>query len=512
MSEFFSSAGYIIDPQRRTIEKDGETTPVRARTFELLLIFLRSPKQLISKQLLLDAIWDDVTVDEQVLFQSIRELRLLFKQPEIIKNYPRKGYAWIDQVTLHQHKFLPPHGITKKFTREINSRIPIVALLLIGTISLAAIHTDKIGMTSDATTLPDSSNAQMSLDGSIIVLPFSSNIQSQDHQWVRLGAMDQVIAILKENSQQIVRSTEIVLELIGQINNPQQNKLVPNIFKVTDAAMVVEANLSGNVEEYRLNFVIHAKSATKRGVIFDTNIDKLLLQFANVVSTHTGTKDSADIDKTYESDFRSELISRAFNAYEQQQYKEANSFFNSVIAVEPHNLIARRKYAETLAYIGQPHAAKESLQESLPLATGRYAIEKGRMYYWLSLIDYHQNAYSQSLATLEKANKVADAHSDWLYQAYIADLKGLIYTSQSQYVKASASFTSALKHYGDVYCPIGRTRTHLHLANLHFENNNVAASKAAFAEADFLFTTYKLLSVETIYKDTQQRLNASTDI
>ncbi|OUS18629.1 hypothetical protein A9Q97_00715, partial [Rhodospirillales bacterium 47_12_T64] len=46
----------------------------------------------------LSTVWDDVTVGEQVLFQTIRELRNLFSGLDVIKTHPRKGYAWVINV------------------------------------------------------------------------------------------------------------------------------------------------------------------------------------------------------------------------------------------------------------------------------------------------------------------------------------------------------------------------------------------------------------------------------
>ncbi len=66
---------FTVDVTRRQIITPQQILNVRPKTFSLLLQFLENPLQVLSKDLLLNNIWDDVTVEEQVLVQSIRELR-----------------------------------------------------------------------------------------------------------------------------------------------------------------------------------------------------------------------------------------------------------------------------------------------------------------------------------------------------------------------------------------------------------------------------------------------------
>ena len=91
----------ILTPQQTLVPQ--QTLKVRPKTFSLLLQFLENPHQVLAKELLLSQIWDDVKVEEQVLVQSIRELRQLFSPLDVIQTHPRKGYAWIAPVEkIHQ--------------------------------------------------------------------------------------------------------------------------------------------------------------------------------------------------------------------------------------------------------------------------------------------------------------------------------------------------------------------------------------------------------------------------
>jgi DNA-binding winged helix-turn-helix (wHTH) protein len=91
----YRSGEFIIHPKRHLIESDGQQTQVRSKVFMLMLLLLEHRDEVLSKEFLLATIWDDVEVDEQVLFQSIREIRILFSDYIVIKTHPRKGYRSI---------------------------------------------------------------------------------------------------------------------------------------------------------------------------------------------------------------------------------------------------------------------------------------------------------------------------------------------------------------------------------------------------------------------------------
>lgn len=497
MSMLYQSAGYIIDVDQHTIKKEGVITPIRVRTFILLLQFLAAPKIVLSKQELLDAVWDDVEVDEPVLFQSIRELRILFKQSDLIKNYPKKGYAWtaeVEHIEPNKNKEAWFLKLKKTYNKFLLS-IVFITVLLSASYFVISSHNQSLTVSEVS-----------SFKGSIFVLPFKSTIKSTDHQWVRLGAMDQLIALLNNDSNNMARSTEIVLELMGQANlhNGYSQDQINNLFLVTDAGIIVESNLSGNIEEYRLSYKFIFKNQIKQGILFSTNIDNLLVKLSDKINFYTGGKKVTKLLPSYESDFRSELIARAFNEYEKYHYKQANILFQSVISLEPDNIIARRKYAETLIFLGQYEQAQQSLEETIGLT--EHKSEQARLYYWLAILSYYQKKYSVALSTLILADDIAEKYNDWLYQAYISDLQGTIYALENKYTFAQYAFDDALVHYGDVFCPIGRTRTQLKLANLHFKNKNFSASKSAFTQADKLFTTYKLSNLQLEYDKTNKLL------
>src|SRR5580692_10529862 len=60
-----------------SLVKAGEALPIEPKAFRVLLILLRNPKKLITKEELLSAVWGDAAVTENSLTRSIALLRRL---------------------------------------------------------------------------------------------------------------------------------------------------------------------------------------------------------------------------------------------------------------------------------------------------------------------------------------------------------------------------------------------------------------------------------------------------
>lgn len=76
-----------------TLYKDEKSIPLKNNAAKLLLLFLSRPHETLSKDTILDEVWQDSSVSEQVVFQNISHLRMLIAD-DAIKTYSKKGYQW----------------------------------------------------------------------------------------------------------------------------------------------------------------------------------------------------------------------------------------------------------------------------------------------------------------------------------------------------------------------------------------------------------------------------------
>src|ERR1700736_5553695 len=91
------------------IAKNGEVLPVEPKAFRVLVFLLRNPHRLITKDELLDAVWNDCAVSENSLTRSIALLRRLLgddtREPRYIATVPTVGYRFLCDVQVAEDGF-----------------------------------------------------------------------------------------------------------------------------------------------------------------------------------------------------------------------------------------------------------------------------------------------------------------------------------------------------------------------------------------------------------------------
>ncbi|MGA9461228.1 MAG: winged helix-turn-helix domain-containing protein [Terracidiphilus sp.] len=83
--------------------KGGEPLPVEPKAFRVLLFLLRNPRRLVTKDEILNAVWNDCAVSDNSLTRSIATLRRLLgddsREPRFIATVPTVGYRFLCHVT-----------------------------------------------------------------------------------------------------------------------------------------------------------------------------------------------------------------------------------------------------------------------------------------------------------------------------------------------------------------------------------------------------------------------------
>lgn len=95
-------AGFELDRQRAELRgPDGEAIKLRPKTLSMLTLFATQAGRVLSKQDLMEAIWPNVHVGDDSLFQCIRELRIALgdDRRQIIKLVSGHGYLFSAEVS-----------------------------------------------------------------------------------------------------------------------------------------------------------------------------------------------------------------------------------------------------------------------------------------------------------------------------------------------------------------------------------------------------------------------------
>lgn len=92
---------FLLDPRNRRLSGEGGTVELNARYLDALVLLVREPGQLITKDRFLDEVWRGVPVTDEALTQCIRTLRRQLGDAAV---NPR----FIETVTKHGYRFIAP--------------------------------------------------------------------------------------------------------------------------------------------------------------------------------------------------------------------------------------------------------------------------------------------------------------------------------------------------------------------------------------------------------------------
>jgi DNA-binding winged helix-turn-helix (wHTH) protein/Flp pilus assembly protein TadD/TolB-like protein len=100
--QVFRFAGFELDSRRGEFRgPNGETIRLRPKSFAMLRLFAANPGRVVSKQELMEAVWPNVNVGEDSLFQCIREIRTALgdDQRQLVRVVSGHGYLFDVEVS-----------------------------------------------------------------------------------------------------------------------------------------------------------------------------------------------------------------------------------------------------------------------------------------------------------------------------------------------------------------------------------------------------------------------------
>lgn len=93
---------FRLDIDESRLTREGSPVPLRPKAFELLTALARSPRQLVTKEQLLDQVWGRRFITEGVIKSIVGELRSALaddpREPRWIETVPRRGYRFLVEV------------------------------------------------------------------------------------------------------------------------------------------------------------------------------------------------------------------------------------------------------------------------------------------------------------------------------------------------------------------------------------------------------------------------------
>ena len=99
----YSFDDYVLDPERRELKRGPVAIAIGPQVFDLLLYLVRNNEHVVSKDELLDAVWEGRIVSESTLTSHINAARRAIgdsgQEQRLIRTVARKGFRFVGEVT-----------------------------------------------------------------------------------------------------------------------------------------------------------------------------------------------------------------------------------------------------------------------------------------------------------------------------------------------------------------------------------------------------------------------------
>ena len=93
---------YTLDAERRELHRGADIVPVAPQVFDLLEYLIRNRKRVVSKDDLINAVWNGRSVSDAALTTRLNAARCAIgdsgAEQRLIKTLPRKGFRFVGQV------------------------------------------------------------------------------------------------------------------------------------------------------------------------------------------------------------------------------------------------------------------------------------------------------------------------------------------------------------------------------------------------------------------------------
>src|SRR5262245_5224364 len=94
--------GIEIDTGQLCLRRDGEEQHLRQKTFQVLIYLIENRRRVVSKNEIIEAVWQGTAVTDNALEQCLAQIRRVLgddsRRPRFIKTISRAGYRFISPV------------------------------------------------------------------------------------------------------------------------------------------------------------------------------------------------------------------------------------------------------------------------------------------------------------------------------------------------------------------------------------------------------------------------------
>lgn len=194
----FRIAGWRVDPNLNRISRDDEAAQIEPKVMDVLVRLAAEPGEVVSKQQLLDSVWNGDFVTESVLSRAIAELRSHLgddaRNPTYIATIAKRGYRLIAETApVAEPAAEPAPAAAAETNPRRRPRLRAVAITTAAAVTALAVGIAALGNGQLARRVTDL--ATPSDPPRLIVLPFD-NYGPAERGTFALGITDEITSQL----------------------------------------------------------------------------------------------------------------------------------------------------------------------------------------------------------------------------------------------------------------------------------------------------------------------------
>src|SRR5687767_910535 len=98
IKHFYEFDEFRLDAENPSLWRGGELVTIFPKSLEVLILLVRNHGEIVSREKLLDTVWNDTFVEESNITYTVSQLRKTLGQNEnggFIQTVPKRGYRFI---------------------------------------------------------------------------------------------------------------------------------------------------------------------------------------------------------------------------------------------------------------------------------------------------------------------------------------------------------------------------------------------------------------------------------
>ncbi|GLX79822.1 hypothetical protein tinsulaeT_31620 [Thalassotalea insulae] len=457
---------FVVDSSLFMLTKNGQKIELEPRVFELLLYFCRNPNTAISREQLIEQVWQQRIVSYAAINRAVSELRKVIEQypaqPEIITTISKVGYQFTITPTT-QEQISDEKGINTNETQEnLNTYSPSIAAIKAGKLFNFSVNRKLI--VSLVLVL-----AMIILAIVTVTQPFSSQ---KEHVPVRANIVEQPLISLKGIANK------------AQLSPNGKDLLFIHREKPNDNAMIWLQFANGTQQQltYDSYYYVFAIFGAENQIIA-TRFNNLHQRQCEIVSIDIKKQIISPIIACAER----AVTMLAYNNHSNTIYFNYRTQLNAPFSIHAYQLATGRLQQLTFAYSGGN-------------IRGDYRLALSPSQDKLAVLEYQENS-SAALKVLDLASKGVEYHQQafntnasisWLTnsQLIVADSQGVhrydIQSKKLSTIKALSDIGSVSAHASSGTIVFDRGATVANLYQFSINNSDALNSKRAITATNFV--------------------------